>query len=722
MSLATDTEDTRHRRAGSTAFPLVVAIFIAALLCLPDQVREIYRLHAELWSSPGRQLLHPLYTLIALLALSIFLWRIARELADTSNGSPLRGTDRWSRTAVTWIPRIVATIPLAGMALGLWLSAKGGSPAEELPSVFERIAPMLQGLPRTLLRAAAFYGLLALAVLVVVTAIEMYGHGKSGQGRFRRRVMNWWPVYVGILAVMTVASAVLGSTVFVHLGVIPLVVLWVIPVVGLLSNLWRMSAAARWSVIPLLAAFLVGLDYLGWNDNHAFRQLPVPKFERPSVGSAFDKWLASRKDFEAYRSSNTPYPVYVIAAEGGGLYAAYRVGKFLARLQDVCPNFAQHVFAISSVSGGSLGAAMFSMLAKDDARNAEYKPCDFSAPSGAFEQKMNRMLSRDFLSPVVSAALFPDFAQRLIPYPIPQFDRARALEASFEEAWRDVTGNDEFGQSFLSSCGPNASACLEGATPSLVLNLTQVDTGVQLALSPLDYSETERNTGKIYDALVTGVVDLPVSTAVGLSARFPWITPSGWHAVKDPSDPKSRRTYRFADGGYSEGSGAGTGYKIAHFLAERIKTQPVSVNAVVHLVVLTATSPPLERFWMDSNSPRAYGELALPFVAMTSARRGQAYTTVYDIASAATDKLKISQARVYDAVVPLAIGWQLAPVTREYIDVYSGDPQRCRQLPDTVESHWKLASTYVDAADCLASKLADELSLGAVVGRAIRAH
>jgi hypothetical protein len=170
----------------------------------------------------------------------------------------------------------------------------------------------------------------------------------------------------------------------------------------------------------------------------------------------------------------------------------------------------------------------------------------------------------------------------------------------------------------------------------LVLNLTQVDTGVQLALSPLDYSETERNTGKIYDALVTGVVDLPVSTAVGLSARFPWITPSGWHAVKDPSDPKSRRTYRFADGGYSEGSGAGTGYKIAHFLAERIKKQPVSVNAVVHLVVLTATSPPLERFWMDSNSPRAYGELALPFVAMTSARRGQAYTTVYDIASAAT--------------------------------------------------------------------------------------
>jgi hypothetical protein len=702
-----------------------VGIFIAILLCVPDQIREIYRLHADAWSFSSGQLQQPAYALIALLALSFFLWRIARELADTSSGSLLRGTDQWSRAAATWIPRIAAIMPLAGAALGIWLSAKGGAQAEELPPVFERIAPMLHGLPRTLLRTAAVYAVLALVVLAVVTAIEIAVRGKSGHGRFRRVAMNWWPIYVGMLVVLTVASAVLGSTVFVHLGVIPLVMLWVIPTVGLLSNFWRLSAAARWSAIALMAAFLVGLDYLGWNDNHAFRQLPAAKSDRPFVGGAFDAWLASRKDLEAYRNSNRPYPIYVVAAEGGGLYAAYRVGKFLARLQDVCPNFAQHVFAISSVSGGSLGAAMFSMLAKDEARNGEYKPCDFSVASGAFEQKMNRMLARDFLSPVVSATLFPDFVQRFIPYPIPQFDRARALEASFEEAWREVTGNDKFGQSFVSSCGPDARACIEGATPSLVLNLTQVDTGVQLALSPFDYTEAGppwSESGKIYDAFATGgdAVDLPVSTAVGLSARFPWITPSGWYAVKDPYNPKAKRTYRFADGGYSEGSGAGTGYKIAQFLAERIKKQSVPVNAVVHLVMLTASSPPLERFWMDSNSSRAYGELALPFVAMTSARRGQAYTTVYDIASAATDKLKISQARVYDAVVPLAIGWQLAPLTREYIDVYSGDPQRCKQLKPTLENHWMLASTYVDAADCLSSALADELSLGAAVGRAMR--
>jgi hypothetical protein len=712
MSLATYEHGLHPRRARSTALPLLVAMLVALFLCVPDQIREIYRLQVSALKPENQSLLQPAYALFALLVLSFFLWRIARELA----GAPTRtGSDLWSRTARAWIPRLVATLPLAGMAVGLLLAAKISPPLDDLPAVFEQLAPILRGLTQGLLRAAALCAGLAVAVFAVVTSFERYAARSSTTDRFEPRLLNWWPLYIGALVLMTIASTVLGSTAFVHVGVIPLLVLWVVPVVGILANMWRVSTAARWSMIVVLTLFFLGLDYQGWNDNHAFRQLQGAP-DRPAVSAAFDKWLASRKDLPGYRNANAPYPVYVIAAEGGGLYAAYRVGKFLARLQDVCPNFAQHVFAISSVSGGSLGAAMFAMLAKDGAANGDYKPCDFSVPSGIFEKKMDRMLDRDFLSPVVSAGLFPDFAQRLIPFPIPQFDRARALEASFEEAWRQVTGNDQFAQSFLNSCGPQGAACMEGAMPSLALNLTQVDSGMQLVLSPFDYGNVgPPESGKIYDAFgASGTVDLPVSTAVGLSARFPWITPSGWFRVKHPSG--ANLTYRFADGGYSEGSGAGTGYKIAQYIAERIKKQANPVNAVVHLVMLTATSPPLERFWMDADSDR-YGEFALPFVALSSARRGQSYTTVFDIASAATDKLKISQARVYDAVIPLAIGWQIAPLTREYIDLYGGNPQRCKHLPPNVDSHWKLASTYVDDADCLASALADELSLGAVVGR-----
>jgi 6-phosphogluconolactonase/glucosamine-6-phosphate isomerase/deaminase len=68
--------------------------------------------------------------------------------------------------------------------------------------------------------------------------------------------------------------------------------------------------------------------------------------------------------------------VFVVSAAGGGIYAASIAALFLARMQDECPTFAQHVFAISSVSGGSLGAGIFNSLAKQRAENGDWRPCN----------------------------------------------------------------------------------------------------------------------------------------------------------------------------------------------------------------------------------------------------------------------------------------------------------------------------------------------------------
>ena len=59
----------------------------------------------------------------------------------------------------------------------------------------------------------------------------------------------------------------------------------------------------------------------------------------------------------------------MVAAQGGGIYAATHALTFLSGLQDACPRFAQHMFAISSVSGGSIGSAMFAALIDKHARN-----------------------------------------------------------------------------------------------------------------------------------------------------------------------------------------------------------------------------------------------------------------------------------------------------------------------------------------------------------------
>ena len=111
------------------------------------------------------------------------------------------------------------------------------------------------------------------------------------------------------------------------------------------------------------------------------------------------------------------HPLYIVATEGGGIRAAYWTATVLGGIQDANPNFAPHLFAISGVSGGSLGAAVFSALL------AEPNP-------GLFKEKANLILGQDFLSPTLAAMLYPDLFQRFIPYPIAYFDRARSLEMS----------------------------------------------------------------------------------------------------------------------------------------------------------------------------------------------------------------------------------------------------------------------------------------------------
>ncbi|MCH8270780.1 MAG: hypothetical protein IH985_06170 [Planctomycetes bacterium] len=96
---------------------------------------------------------------------------------------------------------------------------------------------------------------------------------------------------------------------------------------------------SRWR-LPLLL-FAVGLalawSALDWNDNHALRRLPTPSATEsrtlPDISTTFERWLDARADKNEY----AVYPVFVVSAEGGGLYAAYYSAMVLAALQDEEP-------------------------------------------------------------------------------------------------------------------------------------------------------------------------------------------------------------------------------------------------------------------------------------------------------------------------------------------------------------------------------------------------
>lgn len=713
-AIAVPVEPDDDQGAGAIGLPIVMMSVLAVLLFLPAQVQEFYRVYAEAWPRHSWRDPHLIIAVASMAILTLFIWRLARELTRLPAAQRII-PDRWSQLVHDWTPRLVCLLPWAGVAVGIGLSFPPS--IDNPPAAFDSFYPGLQNLHALLMLGLQACGAIAAALFVVVTTTELI-FARWGKRPFGRPfLVRLWPVYLAIILGVSIAGFVLDDTWFVYIGVIPVLVVWFLAVTGLLSYLWLYTERVRSITLAVLLIGLVTFDYFGWTDNHRFRHAPIdfnwPKQTRPNVDVAFDRWIAARNDMAAYREGGRPYPVYVVAAEGGGLYAAYHVGKFLARMQDLCPNFSQHLFAISAVSGGSLGAAMFSALARDDAKNEEHVPCRSLQRDGRFERRVDRLLRHDFLSHVATATLFQDFVQRFVPVPIYPLDRARKLEASFEAAWASTLPRrpNRMTESLMGSCGANAQDCIQGATPALVLNLTQIETGMQLALSPFNLNETgppQTKSGKIYDALAVADIDMPLSTAVGLSARFPWITPSGWYQFPIGKSDEPVRTYRFADGGYAEGSGAGTGYKIAQLLAERIKAN--NVNATVHFIMLTATSPPIERNYIDPPSEFGYGELSLPFVAFSSARRGQAFARVYDIAIGSTDQLRISQGQIYDALIPLALGWHLSNATHNYVDLYTGNPQNCRDIKPDITNHWTMAPTYIVQHDCLTKALVDELS------------
>src|SRR5262249_28862744 len=76
------------------------------------------------------------------------------------------------------------------------------------------------------------------------------------------------------------------------------------------------------------------LAYLCWLDQKGIPATRIPQ-QKTSCGARP----------EHLPPVGTPYPVFIIAAEGGGIYAASAAATFLAELEDCVPGFARHIFA-----------------------------------------------------------------------------------------------------------------------------------------------------------------------------------------------------------------------------------------------------------------------------------------------------------------------------------------------------------------------------------------
>lgn len=380
-------------------------------------------------------------------------------------------------------------------------------------------------------------------------------------------------------------------------------------------------AAIVFTVVPRFVPGWLGYDR-GDHDNHQLRLLPQPVVPgstgddaRVQLADAFKAWKDQAPCIDGAGSGPCVKPMILVMAQGGASRSGYWVASVLGALEDGLSEalpadkahpFHRSVFAISGVSGGSLGAAVYQRLVARKLQNSSATiPTPLcSGETGASESFAlcgRRVLARDFLGPVFFSMFNADLMQRLIPGDLMP-DRAEALEKAWERTWRDEIGSDEFAQSLLSlRRGTNAAGLPQGVEqewlPVLLLNGASVKTGRRIMTADVAFDPECRSN----DTLDVGP-DLPstvdffcltrrhsrVSTAVHNSARFPYISPAGTLWARDGAD-NSWKVDRIVDGGYVEAQGATTLLDLLRTLSGKV---PGWQAGVLPILINIENDPP----------------------------------------------------------------------------------------------------------------------------------
>lgn len=227
-----------------------------------------------------------------------------------------------------------------------------------------------------------------------------------------------------------------------------------------------------------------------------------------------------------------PKKLRVVAAQGGGLYAAYHAAYYLALRADTEPGFAESVFAVSGISGGSVGAGVYWAIRKSGL-------CKDSKERNCHVRAVQSVLRRDYLSPALAGLLIRDNLDSVLPFTAlmsEPVDRGHVMEDMLAKFVAELAEEMSDGDAKTPKVSDTKDA-LDGildrtmgespdfnkGAPILLLNTNWADTGENWVASPLrEYADG--HSGRI---LTNEGRDLTMRNALVNSARFPFVTPPG---------------------------------------------------------------------------------------------------------------------------------------------------------------------------------------------------
>jgi hypothetical protein len=627
-------------------FSLLLVATGLAFLFISDQGLYTLRDFAERRAADPHAWGQPLFFLLGSFLWTFSGWYWARLMYYVRLDDALPN-ESWVHWTQTWLPRFIGLSAILGLAWALYCAAAPYPNSSQGP-----------------VRVLIVYALASLIGAIVFLAFTLTRHELSrriAKPLSRYRLTATFSRSLGRMQsdkqqrygnksaceALRASWPILGFTLAVAIG---LLIFFAIipehfaPVVG--STPILLLAAAGWiafgsavdlfgmrSHFPVFTMLLIlAFLFSSWFDSHSVRVIDNARTQawedRPQVAMAMREWQ-KRQLLRPLSRRHDKYPLFIVVAEGGGIRSAYWTVTVLGTIQDRYPCFADQLFAVSGVSGGSLGAAVFTALLADQRYGTPNFRCGGDAPP--MMVRAQKILEEDFLAPAIAATLYQDLIQRLAPSAIPHPDWARAsivaraLNGSWERAWYRHTGNTRFAEPFDTLWRSNQDFWL----PALFFNSTWAETGKRLVVSNLRLVSDDFND--IEDAhRFFGRHALPLSVAVNPVGAL----------------TKDGKVYgHIVDGGYFDNSGATTALEIIktidQFSAKRGNSNDSFWSNVEPVVIHISNKPVDPRYFetrldldrhnssSQSEPTRLLTEMLTPTINMFDAQHASDAHSVY---------------------------------------------------------------------------------------------